>query len=444
MSPALRSVFGGWGCPVRVVNNLLMLYSLAIVVALIFLSAVFSSSETAFTALNRVSLEKKAEFEPWVRRILQNLQNPRRYLATVLVGNNIVNIAAAMLVSAIAIEYWGEEYVGIAGVILTAVILIFSEILPKSIATVYPEQISRALSPLIRVVYWLFWPLIQFSALVAKLIFVVFRIPGKRAVWAPTEDELKYIFDRSEASGALDRELGSMLDAVLDLDDVTAGRVMVPRNKVLRLGLQQDSKEVQLLLQESGHSRLPVYQDDTDQVVGFLHAQDFFRWLALHNEQGRWQTLVRSMSFHLKETPVNEILRRMRANDARIAGIVDEYGSFEGIVTLEDILQEVMYSHEASQKLPVVRRLDGSLEFSGGAGLLDVARISGLDFGNDEAETIGGFVAQHGAHIRGDRVEDEAGKWSIEVLAGDISRIRSVRIVPKLVAKEDDTTSYSG
>lgn len=403
-----------------------------IVLLLIFLSALFSSAETAFTALSPVLLQKQAEQDKKVGRILRVIREPRRFLATVLVGNNIVNIAAASLTTVLTIRMYGETGAVYATVGLTAALLLFAEILPKTIAAVIPLVVARLLLPIVQLVEILLWPVIALFSGLARVIFFFLRLPNQRPVWVPSIDEIQHLVDQSEEGGTLDRDRGDMIDALLELGNVPSRAVMIPRRKVQRLGIDWSADAVEQALTQSSFTRMPVFEGNDDNVTGLLLAKEFFRWRISHPEGGSWRSLIAPLSFYLDETAVLDLLRQMRYNREHLVGIVDEYGEFEGILTLEDVLEEILYPEESGRRVPIIRRLGGIVEIKGDTSLRDVARALDLEIEEDEeAETVGGWVANLGARYRGDCTVVPGGSWKVEVLDGDERGVGRVRLTPR-------------
>jgi putative hemolysin len=418
-----------------------MATGIAIVLICVLLSAIFSGSETAFTSLNKIQLEKEANTDETAVRLLRVVRDPKRFLATVLVGNNITNIFGSAVLTAATIQSFGESYVPYATGILTIVVLLFAEVLPKSIATTMPRTISTVALPFIVLVEWLLLPAILLVSTIARFLLWMLRIPSAQPIWAPGDDELRIIFDTSRSHGALDHSLGSILDAVLELDDTAAKQVMVGRSKVVAVPLDAENHVVYDLVLHNGYARLPVYEDELDNIVGYLEARAFLQWMHTSNRgadsTGRWQSLVRSLSFHLENTPLHDILKTMQEQRSKIACVVDEYGSFEGIVTLPDILDEILFTKTAVDKIPVVRRIDGSIELPGDVPLRDAEYLLGHDLPAEGAGTVGGLAIQLGARGAGETVFADG--IGIEVLRGTATEVRNVRL---FVASETSPSYY--
>lgn len=270
---------------------------IAVIVLMVVLSAVFSSTETAFTSLNQVAAQKRGEKEPVWQKIHKILQDPQRFLSTVLVGNNIANIVTASLTTAFVIHTWGEAAVPWSTIALTVVLLLFAEIIPKSIAAVIPQTLAVLFLPVVQIFELALWPLIWGFIGLARILFKILRIPAHRPVWVPSVAEIKHLLDRSEEGGSLDSDRGTMIDAMLELADVPARSMMVPRPAVIRVGMDMADEAVALILQKAGFTRVPVYRDNPDNVVGILLVKDFLQWMLGTQKSGRWQSLVRKMVF---------------------------------------------------------------------------------------------------------------------------------------------------
>lgn len=314
------------------------------------LSAFFSGTETAVTSMSRERLRALVDEHPAKARALRALlDEPTVFITTLLIGNNFVNIMASSVATVLTLQLLrlllGVEEVNAGQAILTATVfltmymLIFGEITPKTLAKNHAERVTLAV---VNLIYWLtrlLRPLVAAFHWVSRGIFRV--LPGEYGGMEPlqvSEDQIKYLIEVSEQRGLIDEEEGDMIRRIFAYDDLVVEQIMVPRTEVVSIDVKTPLEEVRALVAENGHSRYPVYEKDPDDVIGVLHAKDLLRC----GRDTTLRDLLRPAHFVPETKPVNDLLRDFRQHKQHLAIAVDEYGGLVGIVTLEDVLEEIV------------------------------------------------------------------------------------------------------
>ncbi len=372
--------------------------SITILIALVILvclSAFFSASETAFSSLNPIRLKSRADSgDTRAIRVLRIIEQYDNLLSTILIGNNIVNIAASSLATVFFVELLG----GISGppaatVVLTLVILIFGEISPKSMAKEMPETFAFAFAPFIHVLMLVFRPLNFLFSAWKKLLRKFFHSDENNAI---TEGELVTMVSEAEKDGALTDQESELIRSAIEFDDVEVQDVLTPRVDVVAVPDDISVIELGEIFAANGYSRLPVYHDTIDNVIGVLHEKDYFT--ALRSGVIELDKLVAPVVYTTKSTQISHLLRTLRENKQHLAIVVDEYGGTSGIITLEDILEELVGEiwDEHDDKVEQVRpQSNGTWLISGDASIEDVEEE--LSIGEPEENdsvTVSGLVQE--------------------------------------------------
>lgn len=374
-----------------------LLYS--VLVVLILLSGFFSSSETGMMSLNRYRLKHlRKQNHRGARRASKLLERPDRLIGLILIGNNAVNILASAIATVIAIRLWGDAGIAIATIALTLVILVFAEITPKTIAALHPERVafpfSIVLLPLMKLMYPVVW-------LVNSVTNGLLRLLGVDPAAAKEEhvssEELRTIV--TEAGALIPPRHRGMLLNILDLEEVTVDDVMVPRNEVYGIDLDDSDEEILRCVQASNHTRLPVWRDDINNIVGVLHMRNISRII---DKQGLDRdALEREMDkpyFIPESTPLHTQLVHFQKNKLRLAIVVDEYGEVMGIVALEDILEEIVgefTSRMGDDNETIFAQRDGSYIIAGNANLREVNKSLDWQLPTDGPKTLSGLILEY-------------------------------------------------
>ncbi|MCR5087400.1 MAG: hemolysin family protein [Lachnospiraceae bacterium] len=404
---------------------------LAIILILLFLSAFFSSAETALMSVNRMKMRSLAESRSRARRVLRLLDNQSKLLTAILIGNNIVNLSASALTSVFAQHLWGKIYLSVATGVLTLVVIIFGEILPKTIAASYSERIAMVYEPVITAYTWIMTPFIFLINGFSNLLLRIFRIdPNRRQ--AITEDELLTVVEVSHEDGVLENDEKEMINNVVDFGDSLAKDVMVPRIDVDFASVDMTYDEVVTAFRANNYSRLPVYETSPDNVVGILFLKDLFHYDGTRRAFDI-RSLMRKPFFTYEFKKTADLLTELRRESVTIAVVLDEYGSTAGIITLEDLLEEIVGEirdeYDADEQDPIVRISDTEFLIDGTAKLDEVGDATGLVLASDDYDSIAGHIYQLLEHIptEGESVTDENGVTYV-VEAVDKNRIDKVRL----------------
>ena len=408
--------------------------------ALLLLSAFFSGSETALVSLNRYQLRHRArEGHRGARPAERLLQRPDRLISLILLGNNLVNFSAASLVAIIALKIGGQPAVALGTLILTLVVLIFAEAAPKTLAALHPERIAYPAAiiyyPLLKVTY----PIVWLTNVASRGVLFLFGVRSGDAGLDPlTREELRTIVH--EAGGRISTRYQQMLLSILDLEQVTVDDVMVPHNEIIGIDLDDDIAEIERIIRESQHTRLPVFQDNIDQIVGILHLRRLANMAQHSFDKESLQRILAEPYFVPEGTPLSTQLVQFQRRRERIALVVDEYGDIQGIVTLEDILEEIVgefTTDPADQIEDVVKEGAESFLVNGTANIRELNRAQGWELPTDGPKTLNGLIVEMLETIPEPSTCVKISGYPLEIVASDENRIRTVRIGRRVVEVED-------
>lgn len=369
---------------------------LLIIILLIGLSAFFSSAETAFTTVNRVRLRSLAEDgNKAAIRALLILDNYRKMISAILVGNNIVNMSASALATAFAIKVWGNVAVGIATGILTLLVLLAGEILPKTLANIYAERLVLSYASIILLFIRLLSPIIFLIDKIAYVILWLMHIdPNYKA--AMTETELKTYVDVSHEDGVIETEEREMIYNVFDFSDTQARDVMIPRIKMVSINITDDYPRVLALFREYMYTRLPVYEDDKDNVVGLINIKDFI--LVEDRAAFRVADIMREAYYTYEFKRIADLMMEMRADTINVAFVLNEYGVTVGMITLEDLLEEIVGEirdeYDADERELIQEVGDRTYLVEGGMKLDDINDALNIELDSEDYDSVGGLIIE--------------------------------------------------
>ena len=377
--------------------------SITLLVALVILiafSAFFSASETAFSSLNQIRLKSRAEEgDASAARVLAMAEKYDKLLSSILIGNNIVNIAAASIGTVLFTKWLGEERGATAStIVLTIVVLIFGEVTPKTLAKEMPETIATAVSPVLSLLLTLFTPLTWLFSQWKKLLGRFVHSSESDAI---TEGELITMVSEAENDGELTDRESQLIRSAIEFDDVEVEEILTPRVDVVAVEDDISLEELAQTFAESGYSRLPVYHDTVDNIIGVVHEKDFY--IARLKKSVTMEDLIAPTLYTTGSTQISQLLRTLREQHHHMAVVVDEYGGTEGIITLEDILEELVGEiwdehDEATEDFR--QQSDGSWLVSGSASVDDLYET--LDLPEDEdidSNTVNGLVQEKTHHL---------------------------------------------
>ena len=410
----------------------------AALVVLVALSAFFSASETAFSSLNQIRLKSRAEDgDASAARVLAMSEKYDKLLSSILIGNNVVNIAAASLATIIFTRYFGPERgATLSTAVLTVVVLIFGEVTPKTLAKENPERIATAVAPALQALMTVLTPLTWLFSQWKKVLGRYFHSTESDTI---TEGELITMVSEAENDGELTDRESQLIRSAIEFDDVEVEEILTPRVDVVAVEDDITMDELANTFAESGYSRLPVYHGTIDNIIGVVHEKDFY--LARLKKQSTLEDLIAPTLYTTGSTQISALLRTLREQHHHMAVVVDEYGGTEGIITLEDILEELVGEiwdehDEATQDFR--QQSDGSWLVSGTAGVDDLYELLGLPEDDDiDSNTVNGLVQEKTCHLP--KVGDcfTLGEYDGVVTRTARRRVTEIRLTPVQPPEEE-------
>jgi len=422
-------------------SNVETLYLVFLFVCLL-LSAFFSSSETAFISLQRIRLQHMVDTKvKGAERVSRMIQQPAKLLSTILLGNNLVNVAAAALGTALAISLWGEKYgILIATVVVTILLLIFGETTPKTLATHHPERLSLTLARPIAVVSWLLTPFVVVLSWIASgFSKLVGGAPVPRSL--VSEEEIRTMISVGHKEGTFEESEAEMLHKVFDFGDRPVREVMVPRTEVASVEKGTKLADFLTIYAESPLSRFPVYEENMDNVVGILSVKDVLMAQAKGtiNHEATIDDLVRPAYFTPESKRISELFIEMRDKNYRMAVVVDEYGGTAGIVSLSRLVEEIVGPvgdelAEAEKEYEAINEY--TFQIDGGMSIAEANEEMGLELPEGDYETVAGFILHLLGHIP--KVGERLRYKGMNVV---ITEMRGVKIEKVLLTKKKHAAS---
>ncbi len=399
---------------------------------LVILSAFFSSAETALTTINKLRVRSLIDDNvKGAATVGKLIDNPAKMLSTILVGNNIVNISASSLATTFTINVIGNYAIGIATGILTLAILIFGEITPKTMATLYAEKLSLRYAPVILFLTYVLTPVTFITDKLSILILIIFRVDFKKDKALITEEELRTIVDVSHEEGVLESDEKLMITNVVDFGDAFAKDVMVPRIDMSFANTDMSYDELLTAFRQEQYSRMPVYSDNRDNIVGIVNLKDIF----LKYDQSKEfniRNFLRPVYFTYEYKKTSELLNEMKQEHLSMSVVLDEYGAVAGLVTLEDLLEEIVgeirdeYDSDEVDSVQCIN--DKEYLASGAAKLEDINEAVGLNIESDDYDSIAGHIISLFGYIPKIEEKISDGNATYTVTAVDKNRIDQVHI----------------
>lgn len=406
-----------------------------LLIGLLLLSACFSGSETALMAMNRYRLRHRARQGHRAAKLaLRLLQQPDRLIGLILLGNNFVNVLASMLATLIALELWGQTALGFTAIGLTVLILIFAEVAPKTLAAIRPEVLAYpaayAYTPLLKVLY----PLVWLINLLANGVLHLLGLRARAGVGdALNSDELRSVVN--EAGALIPEQHQEMLVNILDLEKITVEDIMIPRSEIQGIDLEQPWEDIAGQLRDASNSRLPVYRENIDDVVGFVFLRDLIGRDLRAMQHNELLGLTREPYFVPEGTSLTRQMLNFQRHRRRIGLVVDEYGDILGLVTLEDILEEIV-GEFTTDRLPASRDIhhqaDGTLVVAGSIPLRELGRHFGWQIDSGGPKTLNGLILEHLEMIPEPGTTFLIAGHPVEILQTRENAVRSVRIHPRV------------
>ncbi len=410
---------------------------LGMIIALILLiiaSAYFSATETAFSSINRIRLKNRAEEndDKKAKLVLKLAEDFDRLLSTILIGNNIVNISATAIATVLFTELYGTEYGPTAAtVVLTVLVLLFGEISPKTVAKEHAEKFAMMSAPLLRLLIVILTPLNYLFSLWQKMVSRVFRSNEDHSI---TDEELKTMVSEAENEGGLDAEESELIKAAIEFDDLEVSDIFTPRVDVTAISREIEFGDVAEIFASTGFSRLPIYEKSVDNIIGVVHEKDYYA--ARYRGETDIKKCISGIYYTTPSTHIDELMRSLQESKMHMAVVVDEYGGTKGIVTMEDIIEELVGEiwdeHDEVVK-EIHRQKDGSYIIACSTALEDLYDLFSIRK-QAEFSTVSGWVVDNLEHVPkvGDSFESEEG------LKVDVTRVARRRALEVLVRKLPD------
>lgn len=415
---------------------------LIILVVLLGLSAFFSSAETSLTTANKIRIRSLAEDgNKRAKTLLKITDDSGKMLSAILIGNNIVNLSAASLTTSLAYSF-GGSMVAIASGILTVLILLFGEITPKTMATIHAEKMALIYAPVISLFMKIMTPVIFLINGLSMGVLLLLRVDPNAKNDIMTETELRTIVDVSHEDGVIESDEREMIYNVFDLGDAKAKDVMVPRVHVTFADVESTYMELLEIFREDKFTRLPVFEETTDNVIGTINMKDLL--LYDNTKEFHIRDILREAYFTYEYKNISELLVEMRQASFNIAIVLDEYGETAGLITLEDILEEIVgeiHDEYDENEEDFIQEI-GEREFvvEGSTNLDDLNDRLDLNFESEDYDSVGGFIIERLDRLpeAGDTITTEQGiRMVVETL--DKNRIETVHLYLPEVEAEDDT-----
>ncbi|MGN0667395.1 MAG: hemolysin family protein [Huintestinicola sp.] len=399
---------------------------------LLICSAFFSSVETAFSSVNKIRLKHMAsEGNKRAARALAIAENFDKALTTILVGNNIVNILSTSLGTLICTELFGKKGVGISTAAMTILVLIFGEILPKSLAKENAESFALACSGILSGIMVILTPV---SAVFMALKRAVSGLISKKnSTPSVTEDELKYIIDEIEEEGVLEEQESDLVRSALEFDDKNISEILIPRVRIIAVEKNDSTDHIRELFFKEQYSRMPVYEKSIDNIIGFIHERDFFRLSVEGFPADGIESIIHEVIFITEFVTVSEVLTKMQKEKLHMAIIKDQYGGTCGMVTMEDLIEELLgeiYDETDEVCQTLIRIDDHTYEAAAELNISELEEKLSLpdDSIDSESYTIGGWLMELFGRIPENGEEISSGIFHFTILEAEDNRIVKVRI----------------
>ena len=411
--------------------SLLVLFSTLIF--LLILSGFFSGSETGMMAANKIklrNLSKKSKTS--AKRALDLLKRPDQLLSAILVGNNFANILASAIVTIMMLNYFGGNVV-LGSIILTIIILIFSEITPKTMAAIKPESFATRSSFILKFLVYVFKPLIFLTNFLSKQILKIFKLDAKDATLNENlnTEELKTLLE--ESGDLIPKQYRKMLSSVLGMEELIVEDIMIPTSEIIGIDINQDYVEATKIIESTEYTRLPVFQDTIDNMIGILHLKDSYSFLDKLNqgEIRNIKEILQKTYFVSQSTLLMKQLREFLASNQSIALVVDEYGEIEGLISVEDIFKEITGKFGGDKEeleKEFTKLKDGSILTDGNSKIRDLNNYLNWAIPEDNSKTINGLITEYLDQIPQANLCIEVNNYRFEILELDENLISKIKI----------------
>lgn len=405
-----------------------------VLTGLILMSAFFSATETAFSTLSKIRLKTMvSNGDKKAKRVLELAEDYDTLLSTILIGNNIVNIGAASLATLIFVQYYDEAGVTISTIVMTILVLIFGEISPKSLAKEAPESFAMFATPFVKLLTYLFAPLNHFFALWKKMLSKLVKIKNTRGI---TEEELITMVEEATSDGEIEQHEGDLIRNAIEFNDLDVSDVLTPRMELVAVSEEDSVELIHQTFTESGYSRLPVYRNSIDTIIGVIHLKDFF--LRKSNNPKHFIKPVYHTTDSIK---ISKLLHQLQEQKSHLAVVSDEYGGTVGIVTLEDIVEELVGEiwDEHDEVVMDIEEVESNVYLVFGRASLDkLFRTVDVDYETDIA-TVNGWVTRQLGHWpqKGDRFYFQ----NLEVEVCLVEALKAIQVRVTVLQFDEDGSS---
>ena len=379
-----------------------LIIKIVILVILLLLSAFFSSAETALTTVNLMKMRHLAEDgNKSAATVIKVTDNKPKMLSAILIGNNIVNLSASSLATTVAIHVWGSYGAGIATGILTFLILIFGEIMPKTMATIKANRMAMRYAGIIWVLMVVLTPIIVVVNVLSNGVLRIFGVDPKKDYDQMTEEELRTIVDVSHESGVIEGDERKIIHNLFDFSDATAKEIMIPRIDMTMANVNWSYDRLLEGYSEHKYTRIPVYENEVDNIIGFVNMKDFL--IDENRENFKMRSFLRDVHFTYEKKNTAELFDEMRSNSFGITIVIDEYGAVAGMITLEDLLEELVGEirdeFDTYEEDDIIETGENEYDVLGSANLEDLCNEIPLGVSSDDYDTIGGYVVGEFDHF---------------------------------------------
>lgn len=370
--------------------------SIVLMIICLILSSFFSATETAFTSVNRVKIKTLAsDGNKKAKRVEKIIDNYDKMLSAVLIGNNVVNIALSTIATLFFVMVlpakMGEDWAGIISTaVITVVVLIFGEVTPKTIAKEFPEKFTMLVAPIVKALMVVLTPFCAFFSLIRKGINKIFKNKEKDSF---NEDEILTIVDEAESVGGIEEAEGDLIRSAIEFIDCTAGEILTPRVDVTAAPITISSDELAKLISDSGFSRIPIYEGTIDNIIGVVHEKDFYA--DIFNTDKNIREIMKPPVFTVESIKISNLLKLLQKNKMHIAVVTDEFGGTQGIVTLEDIIEELVgeiWDETDELEENCIQLSETTYSLRGDCEIDVLHDLFDMDTDDFDATTIGGFI----------------------------------------------------
>ena len=410
------------------------------IIVLIILSGCFSATETAYTSLNVIRVKSLALKEPKYKRVLKLYDRYDKLLSTILIGNNIVNITASSLALLMFQKLLSGNVKIDASVVSTAAmtvaVLLFGEIAPKFIAKTYPEKFSSAFYPFIIFFYYIFYPLNLFFGGFKWLIGKIFRLKENDTI---TDEELITIVNEAEEDGTLKEEESNLIKSAIEFDDLEVKDILIPRINVIAIDEEMEKSAIKKVFEKERYSRLPVFRGNIDSIIGIVHEKDFYR--NYYKKDFDVKNVMQEVCYVVEHTKISALLKTLQKSKMHMAIVLDEYGGTLGIVTVEDIIEELVgeiYDEHDEETIGIRDNLDGSFTVNCATEIDEFFEKFNLDVEDEfDANTVGGWVSEHLGELPKVGKTFDYQILNVKVSKTTLKKVVEIVVTPMIVESEE-------